>query len=407
MNKYPMVFAQQHWSPCLRPGLVRLLRPLRRRRYHRGEQLNSVQVSGLQPVQSALAAGQRLLIAPNHPSHSDPFAIYEACQNAGTACHIMAAWHVFWKNSAVMRQLLRWHGCFSIDREANDLAAFRDAVNVLCQRPEPLVIFPEGDIYHCNDRLTPFREGAFAIALAAAKRASQPVKIVPAAIRYRCATDPMPAIREIVSQAEQRLLWRPQREKPIVERIRNIGYAVISLKEQEYFGGCRQGLLSQRIAVLAEFILNRLEAEYSLSAVDNLPKRVKNLRHEILTRMQDPSLDRQRAERLQRHLDEVFLALQLFSYPGDYLDGSDVSLERIAETVDKMEEDVLQVRTASIRCRRDVHVHFGEPIPVPTTKSRELTHQLTLQVEEAVRCLLNTSQHPEKMAPQRSSMHIA
>ena len=30
-----------------------------------------------------------------------------------------------------------------------------------------LVIFPEGEIYHCNERVTPFREGAAAIAVAA------------------------------------------------------------------------------------------------------------------------------------------------------------------------------------------------------------------------------------------------
>jgi hypothetical protein len=149
------------------------------------------------------------MIAPNHPSHADPFAIYEACDQANTHCHIMAAWHVFAKNSAIMRKCLQWHGCFSIDRESSDLTAFRDAVAVLRNRPEPLVIFPEGDIYHCNDRVTPFREGAAAIAIAAARRSERKAVVIPTAIRYRYVEDPTPHIEQTLELLEQRISQKP------------------------------------------------------------------------------------------------------------------------------------------------------------------------------------------------------
>ena len=63
----------------------------------------------------------------------------------------------------------------SIDRESTDRQAFKTAVNILQSQPVPLVIFPEGDIYHTTDRVTPFREGAAAIALSAARRNDRPV----------------------------------------------------------------------------------------------------------------------------------------------------------------------------------------------------------------------------------------
>lgn len=390
MNKYPMLFAPKHWSPALTPWLVRCLRPLRRRSYRDTMRLNPVQVSGANHLQQALAAGQGLMIAPNHPSHADPFAIYEACDQAGTTCHIMAAWHVFAKNSPLMQRCLQWHGCFSIDREANDLTAFREATGILTHRQEPLVIFPEGDIYHCNDRLTPLREGACAIAIAAAKRAQRTVAIIPTAIRYLCADDPLPGIKKVLGQIEQRLLWRVHDQLPPVERIMNIGNAVLSLKELEFYGHSQHGALPDRIGQLCHFILERHEQQHAIVAANSVPKRVKQLRQFILSRLNDRQVPAEAKQQLRTGLDETFLALQLFSYPGDYLTGENVSIERIAETVDKLEEDVLQVSTATIRCRREVQVSFGEPVPVPAKPPRTATFDFTQLLTARITQLLDT-----------------
>jgi hypothetical protein len=91
---------------------------------------------------------------PNHPSHADPFTMYLAADQLKTACYIMATWHVFHGKPFWTQRILQWHGCFSVDREANDIGAFRQAVGLLENRPHPLVIFTEGEIYHCNDRMS-------------------------------------------------------------------------------------------------------------------------------------------------------------------------------------------------------------------------------------------------------------
>lgn len=391
MNRYPMVFAPRSWSPALNPLAVRLLRPLRKRRLRVHVQLNDVAVQGTEHLRESLASGQQILITPNHPSHADPFAIYEACEQAGTSCHIMAAWHVFAKSSRLMRKCLQWHGCFSIDRESNDLTAFRDAVQVLKNRREPLVIFPEGDIYHCNERVTPFREGAAAIAIAAARRSDRPTVILPTAIRYRFAGDPTPHLEQTVCELEKRILWRPRPELPLVERVRSVGDAVLGLKEIEFYGYSLNGPLPKRLQKLIEFILTQLEERYQLEPTGTPPKRVKRLRQAILTKLHDRQTASEERAKLRQQLDDAFTVLQLFSYPGNYLDDASPSIERIAETVDKLEEDVLQVKTATIRGPRDVTIIFGEPIAVSTAKSRDATLALTARIEEKVAEMVSTA----------------
>jgi len=53
------------------------------------------------------------------------------------------------------------------------LKALKTAIDILQNRKKhPPLIFPEGDVYHMNGRITAFRDGAAAIALLAARRLS-------------------------------------------------------------------------------------------------------------------------------------------------------------------------------------------------------------------------------------------
>jgi 1-acyl-sn-glycerol-3-phosphate acyltransferase len=390
MNRQHMAFAPRSWGPDLRPFLVRLFAPIRRYKQSREVGLVKVHVTGQEKLCSAIEVGKRLLIAPNHPSHADPFTIYAACDAAKTACHIMAAWHVFMKFSPIMQRALQWHGCFSVDREANDIGAFRNAIDVLCKRQEPLVIFPEGEIYHCNDRVTPFREGAAAIALGAARKAEAEIAIVPTAIKYRYIDNPTPQILSVLNEIEKRILWRVQAHKPIVERLYAIAEAVLGLKELEYLGNVRVGNLTGRLRDLGEEILNRLDVRHGPSGNDCHPVRVKELRRNILTKANDRNTKSEDQQQLRHDLDDLFVVMQLFSYPGDYLRVERPTIERIAETVDKLEEDVLQRHTASIRGRREAIVQFGEPHPVPAIKSRTAVAEITAEIQRRVQSLIDS-----------------
>jgi hypothetical protein len=89
-------------------------------------------------------------------------------------------------------------------------------------------------------------------------------------------------------------------------------------------------------------------------------------------------------------MNDLFLAIQLYSYPGDYLADSP-SLERVAETVDKLEEDILLRDAPTVRGQRRVVVWFGEPIRVAADPGRDpqAAQQLTDRLQREVQQMLD------------------
>ena len=87
-------------------------------------------------------------------------------------------------------------------------------------------------------------------------------------------------------------------------------------------------------------------------------------------------------------MDDLFFVMQLYSYPGNYLRDNQ-SIERIAETLDKIEEDVMDLEVPTVKGRRRVTVRFGEPIPVTTgNERRRSSAELTTTIHDAVQSLL-------------------
>lgn len=409
---------------------------------------------GAEVVRAAVDGGRGVLITPNHPGHADAYAMFEAADAAGRPFYFMSAWQVFAMQGAIGRWLLTRHGCFSVDREGADKEAFRTAVEVVRERREPLVVFPEGEVYHQNDRVTPFRDGAAAIALSAARKAARPIVAIPCAIKYAYLEDPTPALVELMGRLEAKVLWRPRPDLPLAQRVYRFAEGLLALKEIEYLGETLQGTIAARRLVLADHILRGIEERYgvrgkgersdgasvqrgsanagrdgvgrsedavrqthdlSTSAGAMLPVRVKEARAACLKRLAEmeegrgggegsesaptpapPPQSRGRgsedavrqahgletsvqrlggdAERggsgetsdraqVAADLDDLFLVVQAFSYPGDYVDERP-SVERLAETLDKFEEDVLGAATATVRAPRRAVVQFGDAVEV-------------------------------------------
>ena len=88
-------------------------------------------------------------------------------------------------------------------------------------------------------------------------------------------------------------------------------------------------------------------------------------------------------------MDRIFVAHQLYSYPGNYV-AEKPSIDRLAETIDKFEEDALQRPTAGIRGQRECHVYFGEPIAISgDRKNRATPSEVTRQMEQSVQAMLD------------------
>ncbi len=349
--------------------------------------LMQIDVQGEQHLRQALDQGRGVLITPNHATHADPDTMYAAADHVGCPFFFMSTWHVFAAHGPVARRLLQWHGTFSVDREGADLQAFKQAVKIVQQEPYPLVIFAEGEVYHCNDRVTPFREGAAVVALSAAKRAKRPIVCVPCALKYRYLEDPMEELLPVMEQLERHIHWRPRPDLPLGERIYRFAEAAMSLKEMEFLGHASTGSLPERTDALACEILRRLETRHGLDpGAATIPERVKELRHQSLAGLEKLAPEDPQFKQFNDDLDDLFLVVQLFSYPGDYV-ADRPSVERLAETLDKFEEDVLGKYSATIRSTRAVTVRFGQPVDVEPTGNRKadarlLTNTLEGRVQE-------------------------
>jgi 1-acyl-sn-glycerol-3-phosphate acyltransferase len=378
VDALPYAIPPQWWAPNLRPFFVRLLRPLRV--YHfqrRREGVRAVEVRGLEHLREAVGRNQGVVITANHAHHSDPFVMLRAGDALGRPFYYMVAWQSFLLLSPLARWVIRRHGSFSVDREGSDLRAFRQAVEIVRDGRNPLVLFAEGEVYHNGERVTPFRQGAAAIALAALRRARRPVVCVPAAIRYQYLDDPTPQLLPLVDAMERKLLGEPRRGRSLAERLTHLAETVLSRNEKQYLGQVETGPFARRAAALIEVILRSLEERHSVSPDGcDVPDRVSRLRRAAIR------------QESARDLEEINVAVRLYSYLDDYT-SDEPSVEHLAEIVDKFEEDILGVTTARTRGRRRAVIRFGPALAAaPFQEKSDGIHALTEALEQQVRGLL-------------------
>jgi len=385
-----MQSATDSWSPKLNPTLMRLLRAVRRRKQRHEQRLMQVDVQGVDAARELIRADNAVVITPNHPTHADAYSIYAVADSLDIPFYLMTAWQVFMDKSWLGRKVLQWHGCFSVDREATDIGAFRQAVAILQKCPQPLVIFPEGEVYHSNARLRPFRDGAAAIAITAAKRAKRPLFCLPCGMWYQYVSDPTAELVELMNQLERKIFWRPRPELALDRRIYRLAEVLLTIKELEFLETAGQGTLAERIQALAETILQRIEQRQGLQVRSGeIPLRVKDLRQRAIAGMEQESISEDAKKPFLEDLDDLFLVVQLYSYPGDYV-SEQPTIERMAETLDKLEEDVLDRFSATVRgCRRST-VLLGDPIEVkPSGDRKHAIAALTETLEQRVQALID------------------
>jgi 1-acyl-sn-glycerol-3-phosphate acyltransferase len=375
-----------------------MLAPLHRRILHRMHQIEQVDVENMEVI-ARLDARDGVLICPNHSYTGDGSTMLEFGRRAPRRMYIMAAWHAF---RGMQGFLLPRMGAFSVDREGVDRRAIKQAAEVLTTG-KALCIFPEGEIYHLNDRITPLREGVAFIAATAQRdldkaKSSANVWIVPTMIRYKFVDDVMPALQSAMDELEKHVLLRPQANLPLHERIIRFGEVALTIKEKEHLGKEGTGDLSSRIAQLSQHILAKSEEKHfgKVNVSDPTPVRVKLLRQKLLESIWEQNQSGQVAQPSREVLDglaDVHLALQLYSYPGDYV-SSQPSVERMAETIEKFEEDVYGTYVKPKGHRR-ARVKLGEPINVKERLSggrmRTVAADITTRLETSIRTMQQQS----------------
>lgn len=384
------------WPPRPNAFWKAVFEPFRRWYLRRHYAIAEVAADGLGPLMARFQPGDGVLLAPNHSHDSDPHVMMEVGRRAGRPIAFMAAWQLFRAHWGLDGWALQRMGAFSVDREGCDRRAIRQAVDCLTSG-HALVVFPEGEVFHLNDRLTPLLEGVAFMALTAQReldKAQSPgrVWVVPTAIRYRYLDDVTPRLEATVAALEARLFSKPPPGAALPARILRLGELLVTIKEKEKLGrSCEaEADLPGRIARLTAALLERLEAEHlkKSPAAETVPLRVKALRRHLLPLWGDEQAAPEARQRARAALDDIQLVLQLYSYPGDYV-AQKPSVERMAETIEKFEEDMTGY--ARPKGRRRARVLFGEPIDLKeaaASRARTAAHDVTAALEEAITRLM-------------------
>lgn len=347
--------------------------------------VESLTFHGAEHVLASREAGRSIIVAPNHCRPCDPLIVGLSCLRLGMPCYIMASWHLFMEGR-VQRFLMRRAGTFSVYREGVDRESIRTAIDILASNERPLTLFAEGIVRRANDRLGDLMEGTSFIARSAAKQRAKNgaggVVIHPVALRYTFDGDLRAEIEPVLTALEQRLSWRPQTRRPVVERVQRLGEGLFAIREVEYMGRAAAGPVTDRLPRLIDAVLKPLEERYLGGKCDPVTiERVKKLRSVILPPLIPGDLQAEETRLRWRHLADCYFAQQLSCYPVGYLDG-EPTVERILETVERFEEDL----TDDVKVYRPLQcrIEFGPAIPVEPDRPRgsdPLMEQLRRQIE--------------------------
>ena len=376
----PYVFHPPRYSRWLAPVAYRVADfAILRRQF----KMRDVRGTGLDRVAGLERDGHSVLVAPNHADHADPSILVHLGRRHRLRFHFMAAREVF-ERGALQAFVLQRCGVFSVDREGADLAAIKTAMGILQGCRYPLVIFPEGEIWHHHERLDALNEGVATILLRAVAKlaAEQRAYLVPASIHITHDASVERSFSRRLGRLEERVLWKPQPKMAVLERIYRLGRGLLALKEEEFLGRAQQGSLVERIAALRESLVAQVEQRHDVArAKSTVPERIKALRGRIRKELLESAAPESTARHAELYddLDTLYLASQLYSYPGQYL-SERPTRDRVAETILKLEEDVLG--EGEYVGPRDAQVVFHEPLDV-----REFLVSRTLNAKSGVRPL--------------------
>ncbi len=354
---------------------------------HRVKQVELRKADRLLPL---IQSGQRLLLLPNHSTHSDPQVMLEVQRRLRINAATMAAYDVFLRGN-LQAWFMQAIGCFSIDREGSDKQAMNCAIDILMSGDQALTIFPEGNVLLMNDRVTPFLGGAAFIGMRAQKKlgADKPIYAVPVSMHFSHLACCRSIVMLQIDELESALGLESSEGQDARNRMRHVGIHLLSrnLRQRGYLPpSAGEEDLNQLLENSAVQIIERIEEKIELQPSTDTPieriRRVRAAIHQIRID-EERKIDHRVAA---TWADEAILALRILGYSSDYLSESP-TLDRHCETLEKLREDLAEKILKPVG-DRGVVVQFGEPINLAdhlsAKNSRKALADLTSQFEQSV-----------------------
>jgi 1-acyl-sn-glycerol-3-phosphate acyltransferase len=294
---------------------------------------------GIDLLRRSMAEGAGVMLCPNHCRDADPVVLGVTGLQVRSYLYYVVSYHLF-KQSRFLGWWVNRIGGFSIWREGADREAIRAAADLLCRAERPLALFPEGTWFRQNDRLGPLQEGLTLIVRQAARQSTRPIVIHPVGIKYWFLEDPRPALAQRLEHLERRLGWLPQDRLELLPRIEKLSAALLAIKEVEFLDDAQPGPLDHRVLRLGSAIVGSLEKFHFGKEFDGPPvERIRRLRQKLARRLIETKQDADECRRTREALDGLLFCENLCAHSHEYL-CQRPSLERLAETVQRIEETV-------------------------------------------------------------------
>ena len=388
------------WYRALLPLVGPVLRLLYR--------VTGFRVRGIERLRATLSAGRAVLLPANHAKDADPGLMVKLSQAVGRPFHFMASCELFDQHHGFDGWLLSHFGAFSVDRAGADKASLEMAVDVLAEGVRPLVVFPEGTVYNTNDRVGPFLDGVSFIAREASRRRTRdgrpPVAIHPVAIKYFYQGDLRDRMSQCLARIERRLGYRPRRGDDLVDRLYHAGEVFLSRHEKALgldasnrnlpLGVRLEAFVARKLEGLETAITGRVQTGETIHRVRRMQAAVVA---DLIEHPADSELHRVRTGQLE----DILQILQAVSYPGDYV-SRHPSTERLAETLEKLEDDVLGAGGPMGPMRAEIVVCPAMPVPTEAPRlgprRREASDPLSARIQSAIQREINrlTAEHEER-----------
>lgn len=352
--------------------------------------ISELEIEGSEKIEALAKSGAKLLFLPNHSTHSDPQIMSEVHRHLGLPSFFMAAYDVFLRGK-LNAWVIQRTGSFSVDREGSDRKAMATAIGVLKERGS-LTIFPEGNVYFTNDRITPFLEGAAFIGAKAQKElgSDQTVYAVPVAIKATHLIDQRVAVLDRLQNAAGNIGCEFDRAgEPLLE-LRRIGQLALEkyLLEHGFEVPSDDQPIHNALEAAATTLIRALESDIGLEPKkgDSLTDRLRKIRskiHQIRIRP-DSKIDTMTAA---DWADRAILALRMLGYTGSYC-AENPTVDRFAETAEKLLED-LESQLQKPYGKRRAIVRLCEPIDLRTQHGKAAVAGITDEVETSVQMAIN------------------
>ncbi|MAS94777.1 MAG: hypothetical protein CMO55_16380 [Verrucomicrobiales bacterium] len=356
--------------------------------------IQELRVEGaLDEINEARTNGDRLVFVINHPSHSDPQVISEVHRQLGIPSSFMAAYDVFLR-SKLSCWVMQKCGHFSIDREGSDRKAMSTAIDMIKGGDFALNIYPEGNVYLTNDRVTPFLDGTAFIALKAQKdlKDTARVKVIPISLKFTHLTAPKETVTERMIQLARDCGYQYPKDVKPLDAVFGLGNHIVSnyLRTHGYKEEMATGPegLYETLTGFTNDLVAKLEGGLSLEASPetDLVDRIRKIRSKIHQLRTDEKAEPH--PEIDGIAEKAILVLRIHGYLTPYLSDKP-TIDRYDETVERIAEDYYSKampRTGPRRCYAQIHspLDVQEYMDNAGGKLRDAVASLTCDSEKAV-----------------------